>query len=243
MHYSIKLTDEDLEEFNSMLPWYAGTKLPDGRIIGSLNARPGKRDAPQPIPDKRITRLHEAIDLRGKRVLEVGCFEGIHTIGLCGYGAIVTAVDVRPVNVVKTAVRLAAYGVSATVLPFDVEDEALDFPDFDVVFHCGVLYHLEEPVRHLERLLAHCQSMYLDTHVADELRSGSTLESGGRIFRGHYYREGGWADPFSGRGEGAFWLMKADLLGLFERAGFRTELWSERMERNGPRIGLFAARD
>lgn len=243
LRYDVKLKDEDLEEFNRMLPWFAGTQLPDGRVIGSLNARANKRDAVQPIPDRRITLLHEAVDLRGKSVLEVGCFEGIHTLGLCSYGAIVTAVDVRPVNVVKTSVRLAAYGASATVLPVDVEDEGVVFPDYDVVFHCGVLYHLEEPVRHLKRLLPHCRAIYLDTHVADETRATSTLESGGRTYRGFYYKEGGWADPYSGRGEGAFWLRTADLRQLLEEAGFRTELWSERAERNGPRIGLFATRD
>jgi hypothetical protein len=242
LRYDVKLKDEDLEQLNRLLPWYAGTELPDGRLIGSLDARPGKRDRVQPIPDKRITQLHETVDLAGKTVLEVGCFEGIHTIGLCSYGAIVTAVDVRAVNVVKTSARLAAYGVSATVLPIDVEDDSIEFPQFDVVFHCGVLYHLEDPVRHLDRLLPRCNAIYLDTHVADEARADSTLESGGRTFRGFYYREGGWADPYSGRGEGAFWLKTADLRQLLEDAGFRTELWSERAERNGPRIGLFATR-
>lgn len=115
--YDVKLKDEDLAEFNRLLPWHAGTQLADGRIMGSLEARPGKREAIQPIPDKRITRLDDILNLDGKQVLEIGCFEGIHTIGLCSYGAKVTAVDLRPINVIKTAVRLAAYGYSATVLP------------------------------------------------------------------------------------------------------------------------------
>ena len=236
--YEVKLKDEDLEEFNRLLPWHAGTQLSDGRILGSLEARPGKREAVQPIPDKRITRLHETLDLSEKRVLEIGCFEGIHTIGLCSYGANVTAVDLRPINVIKTSVRLAAYGYSATVLPLDVEDPAIELPDFDVVFHCGVLYHLEDPVSHLERLLPHTQAIYLDTHVAEETQEDATLESGGRSFVGHKHYEAGWNDPFSGRGSGAFWLKTSDLKQLLEERDFEIDVWSERQERNGLRVGI-----
>lgn len=240
--FEIELKDEDLAEFNRLLPWHAGTQLPDGRIIGSLEARPGKRDSIQAIPDKRITKLHKTIDLAGKSVLEIGCFEGIHTIGLCSQGANVTAVDLRPLNVVKTSVRLACYGYSARVVTLDVENPDVNLPDFDVIFHCGVLYHLEDPVAHLQRLLPHCQTIYLDTHVAGEADDDATLESGGRTYHGHQHDEGGWADPFSGRGKGAFWLKTSDLVKLVEEAGLRTELWSERDERNGCRIGLFATR-
>jgi tRNA (mo5U34)-methyltransferase len=240
--YNVKLKDEDLAELNRLLPWHAGTQLEDGRILGSLEARRGKREEVQRIPDKRITRLNQALDLRDKTVLEIGCFEGIHTIGLCSYGAKVTAVDLRPLNVIKTAVRLAAYGYAASVLPLDVEDETVEIPDFDVVFHCGVLYHLEDPVDHLKRLLPHAGTIYLDTHVAEEDQEDATLESGGQTFVGHKHYEAGWNDPFSGRGTGAFWLKTSDLKRLLDEAGFKTEVWSERQERNGFRIGLLATR-
>lgn len=240
--YDVKLSDDDLAEFNRMLPWYAGTQLPDGRIVGSLTARATKRESIQQVPDKRITRLHGSLNLDGKRVLEIGCFEGIHTLGLCGYGASVTAVDLRPVNVIKTCARLAAYGVSANVFAMDVEDPALSLPRFDVVFHCGVLYHLEEPVRHLRRLLPLCDAIYLDTHIAREDENAATLESDGKVFSGHYHEEGGWKDPFSGRGQGAFWLKLSDIEALLSEAGFATDVWGIREERNGPRVGLLATR-
>jgi tRNA (mo5U34)-methyltransferase len=37
--------------------------------------------------------------LSNKDVLEIGCFEGIHTIGLCNYSRRVYAVDSRIENV------------------------------------------------------------------------------------------------------------------------------------------------
>jgi tRNA (mo5U34)-methyltransferase len=238
--YDITITDEDLAQINEMLPWFAGTELSDGRLLGSLTARPGKRELVQPVPDKRITQLHEMLDLTDKTVLEIGCFEGIHTLGLCSYGARVTAVDLRPLNVIKAATRLACYGYSASVFPLDVEDPDIALPDFDVVFHCGVLYHLEDPVRHLERLLPHCRAIYLDTHVAAETDEDATLEHGDRVYLGHHHYEAGWNDPFSGRGKGAFWLRTSDLVELLNDAGFDTDMWSDREERNGKRVGLLA---
>lgn len=240
--YEVKLSDADLDEFNQMLPWHAGTRLPDGRIIGSLTARATKRESVEPVPDKRITRLHQTLNLTGKRVLEIGCFEGIHTLGLCEYGANVTAVDLRPINVIKTSARLAAYGVSANVFPLDVEEESVVLPQFDIVFHCGVLYHLEEPVRHLKRLLPHCNAIYLDTHIAREDEEAATLTSGGKTYYGHHHDEGGWKDPFSGRGHSAFWLKLSDLSGLLQVEGFDVDVWGVREERNGPRVGLLARR-
>ena len=238
--YEVTLKDDDLEEINRILPWHAGSQLDDGRIVGSITARPGKREQLGDVPDKRITQLHEALNLEGKRVLEIGCFEGIHTLGLCSYGADVTAVDLRPLNVIKTAARLACYGYSASVFPLDVEDPSAELPEFDIVFHCGVLYHLEDPVTHLARLLPRCRAIYLDTHVAGDTDEDAKLEAGGRVFLGHHHYEAGWNDPFSGRGRGAFWLRTADLIDLLKEAGFESEIWSERDERNGRRIGLLA---
>ena len=239
-NFPVALTDAVLDEFNAMLPWFAGTRLPDGRLLGRIAARENKRDTEQPIPDKRITRLHDALDLTEKRVLEVGCFEGIHTLGLRRYCRDVTAIDIRPVNVLKTLARLSAFGTSAHVFQCDVEAIGTDFPDFDVIFHCGVLYHLEDPVAHLERLLPHCRAIYLDTHIATPDLVDATLDSGGRTYRGHRHVEGGWTDPFSGRAASAFWLTLDDLESVLARHGFAAEIWSERAERNGPRVGLLA---
>lgn len=236
-----RISDQSLQELNAALPWHAGTLLADGRLVGRLDARPHKREEVQPIPDKRIRRLDEALSLAGKSVLEVGCFEGIHTLGLRQFGADVTAVDIRPMNVLKTLARLSAHGESARVFVLDVE-EATALGHFDVVFHCGVLYHLEDPVTHLRNLLPACDAIYLDTHVAGAGREGDTLVVADETFHGYRHQEGGWNDPFSGRGANAFWLSPQDLQALLEAQGFACETWSERAERNGARIGLMARR-
>lgn len=239
--FAYLLDDRGLQELNGLLPWFSGTALPDGRIVGRLDARPGKRESVQAVPDKRITRLHEALDLSDKSVLEVGCFEGIHTLGLLQYCPDVTAIDVRPLNVVKTLARLSAHGCSAQVYTVDVEQVA-EWRSFDVVFHCGVLYHLENPVEHLQALLPHCQAIYLDTHVAEAGRDQDVATFAGRSYRGYRHAEGGWTDPYSGRGGTAFWLRLADIEEILAAAGFAVEIWSSRNERNGARVGLLGTR-
>lgn len=236
------MSDYSLQELNAALPWHAGTLLADGRLVGRLDARPHKREDVQPIPDKRIRQLDGAIGLAGRSVLEVGCFEGIHTLGLRHFGADVTAVDIRPINVLKTLARLSAHGESARVFVLDVEVAAASLGHFDVVFHCGVLYHLEDPVSHLRSLLPLCDAIYLDTHVASAGRDRDTLRVAGETFNGYRHSEGGWSDPYSGRDASAFWLTVPDLQALIESQGFACETWSERAERNGARIGLLARR-
>src|SRR6187402_2570904 len=127
-----------ISEVNSMLDWHAGTIL-NGEILGRLGVKAGKRTEPGDVPDRRIVNLHEAINLTGKSILEVGCFEGIHTLGLRLYCKDVTAVDIRPSNVVKTLTRLSMHGSDAKVFVADVETLSEEFGSFDLVFHCGVL--------------------------------------------------------------------------------------------------------
>jgi tRNA (mo5U34)-methyltransferase len=101
--HPLTISDEILAEFQELLDWRAAAPLPDGRLLGRTHE--GKREKIQPIPDKRITLLNQLIPLEGRTVLEIGCFEGIHTMGLLQYGPHVTALDLRPVNVLKTIAR------------------------------------------------------------------------------------------------------------------------------------------
>lgn len=239
----IVISNAELAEINQLLPWYAGASLPYGRILGRLDARPGKRTEPGKIPDKRIVRLNEEIPLRGLSVLEVGCFEGIHTIGLRMYCDDVTAIDVRSVNVFKTLARLACHGTWAKVFQKDVENMDTKDGQFDLVFHCGVLYHLLNPADHILALGPVTKHIFLDTHIARNEPRIEERRVGDTAYFGAYHDEGGWADPFSGRDPSALWLTKESLLDLLSRAGFVTQnIWEVREERNGPRISLVASK-
>lgn len=233
------LTDEQLSELNDILPWSCFTVDGRGRRFGQA-AWAGKRVEPQPVPDPRVNRLHEAVDLRDKHVLEIGCFEGVHTIALAGIAREVTAVDARVANVVKTIVRCAFYGLHAEVCVCNVESpNELARLSADVVHHVGVLYHLRDPVRHLQGLANICSTVFLDTHVASEKDAVELLEVDGVRYPCRRYLEP--PSVFSGIGHEAHWLRLQDIRRILEDSGFPTvEVLEERAERNGPRALVLA---
>jgi tRNA (mo5U34)-methyltransferase len=235
----LEISEAAVSEVNNTLDWHAATVLNGKLLLGRLGAN--KRMKPGPVPDRRITELHRLIDLTGKSILEVGCFEGIHTLGLRLYSDDVTAIDIRPSNVIKTLTRLSLHGTYAKVFIADVERLSREFGQFDVIFHCGVLYHLESPVEHIFSLTQMCQYLFLDTHVTSKRDVEKTL--GHFTYRGTHYEEAGWNDPFSGKGSRSFWLTEEDLQEALRRAGFSSiTLIERRAERNGPRLTILASK-
>jgi 2-polyprenyl-3-methyl-5-hydroxy-6-metoxy-1,4-benzoquinol methylase len=239
-----QLTDADVAMVNRLLPWRCFTVDSHGRALGH-GAWRGKRDHPQPIPDPRIELFHERFDLTSQHVLEIGCFEGVHTIALCQRAARVTAVDARIENVAKTVVRCALYDARPRVVVFDVEGTGQDeFIRADLCHHVGVLYHLADPVSHLRRLGDWIsRGIMLDTHYALPEEATHEYELEGTRFRFRRYTERGRRDVFSGTHSHSKWLVLDDIVGLLGQAGFDTiDIVERREERNGPRVLLFAER-
>jgi 2-polyprenyl-3-methyl-5-hydroxy-6-metoxy-1,4-benzoquinol methylase len=239
-----QLSDEDLRRLNELLPWRCFTVDAQGRPLGGTAWR-GKRDRPEVIPDPRVERFHERFDLSDKHVLEIGCFEGIHTIALSRLAARVTAVDARIENVVKTIVRCAFFDVTPRVFAYDVEDPGDDERlHAELCHHVGVLYHLDEPVGHLRRLGTWIsRGMMLDTHYALDADATETYEVDGENFPFRRYKEGGRRDVFSGVRPTSKWLRLADIEAVLRETGFGTvDIVEKREERNGPRVLLYAER-
>lgn len=239
------MTDEEVRRLNEVLPWRCFTVDGRGRRVGQA-AWTGKRTEPQAVPDPRIERLHELCPLDSLHVLEVGCFEGVHTVALCDRAARVTAVDGRVDNVAKTLVRTGLYGCHPDVFVCDLEREPEASPRLacDVVHHVGVLYHLADPVAHLLRLLPSVTTaIMLDTHVARPGETNDTYTSGGSTWAVWRYAEQGIADPFSGLQDFSRWLQLDDLKSILSDGGFNRVEWEEqRDERNGLRVNLIVRR-
>jgi tRNA (mo5U34)-methyltransferase len=240
-----QLSDAELAHLNAMLPWQCFTVDASGRRFGD-RAWAGKREDPQALPDRRIELLQSLIGLTGRRVLEVGCFEGVHTIALSERAGQVIAVDARIENVVKTLIRCHFYGQAPDVRRCDVESAAdlAALGEIDVVHHVGVLYHLVDPVAHLRQLAALTRiGMMLDTHVARPGEAQAEYESGGRRYAYRRLKESGVSDVFSGMYDHAKWLTLDALVGLLGELGFASvTVHEEREERSGLRILLFARR-
>jgi hypothetical protein len=243
--YVDPLTDEDLSRLNELLPWKAFTVDRHGRRFGGV-AWQGKRDHPQPVPDRRTLILAQRFSLADKHVLELGCFEGIHTVGLLPLAAKVTAVDARIENVAKTIVRTALYGYQPRVFVHDVDQVPASYEHLqaDVLHHVGVLYHLRDPVRHLLEIGQYIRlGLMLDTHYALEEAARETYTVNGRQYRYQLFHEQGRADVFSGLGASSKWLTLDVITGLLRETGFPdVEVVETRSERNGPRVLLIARR-
>lgn len=239
------ISSDQLDEINSMLPWAALTGNLDGKLLGSAWTTT-KRASQQPLVERRLSEFNEACPLDGAHVLEVGCFEGIHTIGCLALGAKVTAVDSRMENILKTITRLWAYGFSADVQIWNLEEHDVPPtipPEWDILHHIGVLYHLTNPVENLSLLASRTRKgIILDTHVATDATATKSYDVDGNSFR-YQHKGERRISPFSGMMDHAKWLMVDDLVGICESNGLKDIRRCEvREERNGSRVLLWALR-
>ena len=104
--------------------------------------------------DRKWKRLEPHPDLKGKRILDIGCGNGYFGLRMLASGAkLVVGVDPTLVFVMQwLAMQKLSPGLNNFVLPLGIEDLPTDTPAFDSVFSMGVLYHRRDPVRHLEQL-------------------------------------------------------------------------------------------
>lgn len=239
------LPDGELKRLNSMLPWAAFVLDSKGREFGAAYS-PTKRNVPQEMPDARIIELDRRMTLADKTVLELGCFEGIHTSALAMRAKHVLGCDSRIENVVKTIVRCAMYNMSPHIFRWDAEEAppASISLDCDVLHHVGVLYHLTDPVSHLRLLLPKVKfGVMLDTQVAPEKGETKEYVSGGEVYRYYHYREAGRDAPFAGMLDHAKWLFVDDIVRLLKSESFlNVDVVSVIENRNGPRLLLYATR-
>lgn len=104
------------------------------------------------------------LDLKGKRVLEVGAGIGLHTPFFLERGCSVTVTDGRAENVAEIARRHP--GVKTAIVDLEV-DRPIELGRFDAVYCYGLLYHLSNPQRALARLADVCDGqLLLETAVS-----------------------------------------------------------------------------
>jgi tRNA (mo5U34)-methyltransferase len=104
--------------------------------------------------DWKWDRLKAHLDLRGQRILDIGCGNGYFGLRMLGAGAsLVVGVDPTLVFVMQwLAMQKLSPELNNFVLPLGIEDLPANCSGFDSVFSMGVLYHRRNPVGHLEQL-------------------------------------------------------------------------------------------
>jgi len=161
--------------------------------------------------DWKWQRLAPHVDLRGARILDIGCGNGYYGWRMLGAGAdLVLGIDPTWVFVMQwLACRYFAGDLPNYVLPLAVEDLPEHGSRFDYLFSMGVLYHRREPVAHLRRLRRLLQApatLVLESLVLPAGREGDLLLPQERYAR----MRNVWAVPGTER-----------LLGWVKEAGFR----------------------
>lgn len=92
-------------------------------------------------------------DLQGKRVLDVGCGDGINSVLLAKLGANVTGIDISPKAIDLAQKRAHINGVSGSThfLCSPLEEAEIPPHSFDVIWGDAILHHL---IQNLELVLA-----------------------------------------------------------------------------------------
>jgi len=138
--------------------------------------------------DWKWERVAPHVDLRGHRVLDIGCGNGYFGLRMLGAGAhLVIGIDPTLLFVMQhLACRHFSGELPNFVLPLGIEDLPDSPAGLDTVFSMGVLYHRRDPVHHLARihgLLKKGGTMVLETLVLPKSREGDLLVPQGRYAR------------------------------------------------------------
>lgn len=228
MSIASSITPEQLKRLNATVKFGSLTPTPSGML--------GRETRVYTLDDFRVAELSRRGLLEGSSVVELGCYEGAHTVclGLAGANPI-TAVEGRIESLAAAMVRCGVYGVKADFVLADVESSfvsSFTWPVADVYFNCGLLYHMADPLPVLQRSCRSAsKALLLDTHYAKNAKDA---------YRGLLVkRQKEIEHPKSGMREYSLWMMLEDIVAVIRRSFKNVEV-SDRIEQNGPRATIIA---
>lgn len=86
--------------------------------------------------------------------------------------------------------------------------------------------------------------MMLDTHYATREMLNNTYTVNEQEYHFYKYKEKGRTDVFSGMNDYAKWLLLDDIKKILSEEGFSDiEIIKDNVQRNGPRVTMFASRE
>ena len=130
--------------------WWHSFELPDGRVIRGMN--------PLEILKQRIAQFPIPSDLNGKRVLDIGAWDGWFSFEMERRGAEVVAVDCwdNP----RFREMHSIYSSRVEYVQMDAMEIGPETVGrFDIVLFLGVLYHLKHPLLALEKVCSVTKDM------------------------------------------------------------------------------------
>jgi SAM-dependent methyltransferase len=167
------------------------------------------------------------------RLADLGCLEGGYAVEFARMGFQVLGLEIRESNV--AACRYVKARTNLPNLDF-VQDDAWNIANygaFDVIFCCGLLYHLDRPKAFLEVLARATKTLLiLQTHFATEQLNQTFPLSDlveNESYQGRWYTEFSDKESFASRERfrwsawdnwQSFWLRREHLLQAIQDAGF-----------------------
>jgi tRNA (mo5U34)-methyltransferase len=147
-------------------PWFHQIDLGQGLRTRDIAPFPG----PQPLnhPLDRWLILEKAIpqDLRGMRILDIGCAEGFFALELARRGADVVAVDAAPKMMARLNWLIEHFGVNnIRTRTATIESMAGSKERYDAVFMIALLYHLRHPLMGLDIASELTDTLYVESVV------------------------------------------------------------------------------
>lgn len=169
---------------------------------------------------------------RGRRIADLGCLEGGYAVEFARMGFDAVGIEVRKTNFANCL--YVKERVDLPNLQFANDDvwNIGRYGGFDVVFCCGLLYHLDKPAEFLKVLSRVCSgAVILNTHCASTTGNHAqpaenfTEHEGVRgLWYGEYQPDqidtlddlkwASWSNPQS------FWPARECLPGMLKAAGF-----------------------
>jgi hypothetical protein len=197
----------------------------------------------------------------GKRILELGPFEGGHTFMMASRGAAhITSIESNTHAYLKCLLVKDALNFDAKFLLGDFRLFLSKCRNvYDFVLASGVLYHMTDPIGLLADIARVTTSMGIWTHYYDRTvildRNGlreyftedPTMRHVGQrdltMYRRSYLKALERPDFCGGSAPFSYWLTKDSLLGYLEDLGLKVEVGADELDHpNGPCILLYASR-
>jgi hypothetical protein len=193
--------------FDALGEWYTRYEIA-GEVVGGENS----------YADDYRTELFFSWFGRPRTILELGSFEGGHSLTLAGPPFVerLLGLEGRAENIARSTLAVDLLGrgnVEFQQADLDADGALAGLDRFDAVFCAGLLYHLANPSRLLGAIGGLTDRLFLDTHYATE-----ELDVDGRL--GSWFHELGPEHPLSGLTAESAWLTLPSLICAVNDAGF-----------------------
>ena len=141
--------------------WWHSIDLGGGRVTPGAHRLDELRD--------NYARFGLPADLGGRRVLDIGCWDGFYSFEAERHGAAVVSVDCwRPPGFFIAHRELGSRAEFEELSVYEVTRERVG--TFDIVLFLGVLYHLRHPLLALERVCEVTRDFaVIETHAIDNI--------------------------------------------------------------------------